>query len=42
MGLDYMRLAHVSNPEHEAQNAISLANDGVSAEEQCVRPLNWP
>jgi hypothetical protein len=39
MGLNDMRLPHVSHPEQEAQMTVSLTNDGVAAEEKRLRPF---
>ncbi|KAJ8892246.1 hypothetical protein PR048_004826 [Dryococelus australis] len=34
-----VRLAHVADAEHEAEEPVPLADDGVPAEEQCLRAL---
>ena len=41
-GSDDVGLAHVSDAEEEAELSVALANDGVAAEEQRLRPHLGP
>jgi hypothetical protein len=40
--LDDVRAAHVADAEDETHLAVALADDGVAAEQQCLRPLLGP
>jgi len=39
MSLDDVGLAHVPDAEHQTQVAISLAYNGITAEQQCLSAL---
>lgn len=40
--LDDVRFSHVAHAEHEAQDTVPLADDGVSTEQQRLRALFRP
>ncbi len=42
VGLDDVGLAHVADAHEERELAVTLADDGVLAEQQRLRPLLWP